>query len=162
MIMPKLPPGRLVVVGIGNALRADDAAGSMVAQRLMPRFPGLVFDAGQAPENFVAPVRRARPDVVLLVDAADFGGSAGEVRAAAAADVAGSMVGTHAAPLSMFMDVLERETGAKITLLAVQAARTALGAEPSPEVTDSVARLAKQLGRELYRRSSDETQGEDP
>ena len=148
-----LAGGKVVVVGIGNTLRADDGAGSLVAERLRERYPDVVFDAAQAPENYLAPIRRADPDVVVLVDAADFGGSPGEVRAATAEDVEGLMMGTHAAPLSMFMRVLKDETGADVRLLAVQAATTTLGADMTREVTDAVENLVSQLEESLDGRS---------
>jgi hydrogenase 3 maturation protease len=148
-----LAGGKVVVVGIGNTLRADDGAGSLVAERLRERYPDVVFDAAQAPENYLAPIRRADPDVVVLVDVADFGGSPGEVRAATAEDVEGLMMGTHAAPLSMFMRVLKDETGADVMLLAVQAATTTLGADMTREVTDAVENLVSQLEELLDGRS---------
>ncbi len=148
-----LAGGKVVVVGIGNTLRADDGAGSLVAERLRERYPDVVFDAAQAPENYLAPIRRADPDVVVLVDAADFGGSPGEVRAATAEDVEGLMMGTHAAPLSVFMRVLKDETGADVMLLAVQAATTTLGADMTREVADAVGNLVSQLEKLLDARS---------
>jgi len=148
-----LTEGKVVVVGIGNTLRADDGAGSLVAERLRERYPDVVFDAAQAPENYLAPIRRAHPDAVVLVDAADFGGSPGEVRAATAEDVEGLMMGTHAAPLSMFMKVLGHETQADVRLVAVQAATTMLGADMTREVADAVDELVSQLEELLKRRS---------
>lgn len=144
-----LARGKMVVVGIGNTLRADDGAGSLVAERLRDRHPGVVFDAAQAPENYLAPIRRAEPDVVVLVDAADFGGSPGEVRAATAGDVEGLMMGTHAAPLSMLMKVLGDETRADVRLVAVQVATTTLGEGLTREVADAVESLVSQLGELL-------------
>jgi hydrogenase 3 maturation protease len=143
---------KVVVVGIGNALRGDDGAGSLVAERLRARHPDVVFDAAQAPENYLAPIRRAAPDVVVLVDAADFGGRPGEVRTATTEDVEGSMMGTHAAPLSMFMKVLEEDTGANVMLLAVQAGATELGAGPSDEVAAAVDDLVSRLNEILEER----------
>jgi hydrogenase 3 maturation protease len=140
-----LAHGRVVVVGIGNTLRADDGAGSFVAGRLRDKYPDVVFDAAQAPENYLAPIRRAEPAVVVLVDAADFGGSPGETRTAAAGDVEGLMMGTHAAPLSMFMNVLAAETGADVRLVAVQVATTELGREMTPEVAAAAEELASRL-----------------
>ena len=140
---------KIVVVGIGNTLRADDGAGSLVAARLRERHPHVVFDAAQAPENYLAPIRRANPDVVVLVDAADFGGSPGEVRAATAEDVEGLMMGTHAAPLSMFMKVLGQETRADVRLVAIQAATTTLGEGLTREVADTVESLVSQLEKLL-------------
>ena len=151
--LDELARGKVVVVGIGNTLRADDGAGSLVAERLRERYPDVVFNAAQAPENYLAPIRRADPDVVVLVDAADFGGSPGEVRAATPEDVEGLMMGTHAAPLSMFMRVLKDETGADVRLLAVQAATTTLGADMTREVAGAVENLVSQLEELLDGRS---------
>jgi hydrogenase 3 maturation protease len=148
-----LARGKVVVVGIGNTLRADDGAGSLVAERLRERYPDVVFDAAQAPENYLAPIRRADPDVVVLVDAADFGGSPGEVRLATAEDVEGLMMGTHAAPLSMFMRVLGHETRADVRLVAVQVKTTTLGTEMTREVADAVDSLVSQLEELLKGRS---------
>lgn len=147
-----LTDGKVVVVGIGNTLRGDDGAGSLVAERLRSRHPDVVFDAAQAPENYLAPIRRAGPDVVVLVDAADFGGRPGEVRTATTEDVEGSMVGTHAAPLSMFMRVIEEDTGADVILLAVQAGTTELGTGLSDEVAGAVDGLIQRLNDILEER----------
>ena len=144
--LDELAEGKVVVVGIGNTLRADDGAGSLVAERLRERHPDVVFDGAQAPENYLGPIRQAGPDVVVLVDAADFGGNPGEVRMAAAEDVEGLMMGTHAAPLSMFMRVLDHETGADVRLVAVQVATTTLGARVTSDVADTIDHLVLQLG----------------
>jgi hydrogenase 3 maturation protease len=149
-----LTVGKTVVVGIGNTLRADDGAGSLVAGRLAARYPDVVFDTAQAPENYLAPIRRTRPDAVVLVDAADFGGRPGEVRTVRAGDVVGLMMGTHAAPLSMFMTVLGQETGADVRLVAVQVASTELDGDLTPEVADAVETIAARLDDLLDRRDS--------
>jgi hydrogenase 3 maturation protease len=142
--------GRVVVVGVGNVLKADDAAGPVLAETLRKRFPDRVFDAGEVPENYLGPIRRARPDTILLVDAADFGGAPGDVRVSSGADVAGLPLGTHAAPLSMFMDLAAAETGASVYLVAVQAGSTALGSTMCGEVRAAVGRLASRLEEILH------------
>jgi hydrogenase 3 maturation protease len=134
--------GRVVVVGVGNALKADDAAGPMLAEALRRRFPDRVFDAGQVPESYLGPIRRARPDTILLVDAADFGGEPGDVRLASSDDIEGLVLGTHAAPLSMFMAMSAAETGAIVRLVAIQAKSIGLGGTMCAEVEAAVERLA--------------------
>jgi hydrogenase 3 maturation protease len=143
--------GRVVVVGVGNALKADDAAGQLLAEALRRRFPDRVFDAGQVPENYLGPIRRARPDTILLVDAADFGGAPGDIRLATEADVGGLALGTHAAPLSMFMALAAAETGAAVHLVAVQAKSTELGGTMCEEVRAAVGRLGEVLATVLER-----------
>ena len=144
--------GGVVVLGVGNSLKADDAAGPVVAETLRKRFPDRVFDTGQVPENFVGPVRRAAPDAIVLVDAADFGGEPGEVRVVSAADVRGLTIGTHATPLSMFMTTISEETGARAYLVAIQAKSTALGGTMCGEVSESVRRIVSELEGLLERR----------
>jgi len=139
--------GRVVVLGVGHALRADDAAGSIIAEELRARFPHRAFDGGQAPENFAGPVRRAEPGTIFLVDAANFGGKPGEVRVARSDEVVGLMTATHAPPLSVLMSLLSDETGAEVYLVAVQAATMELGGTMSAAVRDASAKLIEELSR---------------
>jgi hydrogenase 3 maturation protease len=65
---------RIAVVGIGNELNGDDAAGILAARKLSKKYcpqkvdensPHPVFiviEAGLAPEAFTGPLRRFRPD----------------------------------------------------------------------------------------------------
>src|SRR5512138_1713340 len=77
------PSIRVAVLGIGNELSGDDAVGVVIAgelrQRLDPRADCFVLDAATAPENFTGPLRRFRPDLVLLVDAAHLSGEPGTI-----------------------------------------------------------------------------------
>ena len=59
-----------------------------------------------------------KPGDYQLIDAADFGGQPGEIRIAERDDVGGLMMGTHAPPLSMFMQLLSDDTGADVYLVA--------------------------------------------
>jgi hydrogenase 3 maturation protease len=139
--------GRVVILGIGNELRADDGAGSLVAQSLRERFPDAAFDGGQAPENQAGPVRRARPDTVLIVDAADFGGAPGEIRVASAAAAAagGLTLGTHAPSIGTFMTALAESAGAAVHLVAIQAMTTTFGDAMTPGVAAAVADVTREL-----------------
>jgi hydrogenase 3 maturation protease len=153
-LLSEIPPGRLVVLCAGNDLRSDDGAGPLVAETLRERFPGRVFDGGQAPESFLGPVRRARPQVIALVDAADFGGVPGEVRVFSAAAAGSSpgvapILGTHAPPLPVLMELIAGDTGALVCLVAIQARSTAMGDAMTPEVAAAAQTLASELAHLL-------------
>jgi hydrogenase 3 maturation protease len=141
--------GRVVVLGVGNTLKGDDGAGPAVAEALRRRFPERAFDVGQVPENFIGPIRRARPDTIILIDAADFGGTPGETRIASACEIQGLTLGTHALPLSVFMAAIADEIGAEVHLVAIQATTTALGGTMSAVVSAAVASLVQELERIL-------------
>ena len=146
--------GRVVVLGMGSDLRGDDGAGSLVARRLSERHPGRAFDGGASPENFTGPVGRARPDTVILVDAADFGGEPGEVRTIDPGEAASGLPGPHAVSLGTFAAALSEETGATVRVVAVQAVASGLGDAMSPEVVAAVERLVGELGELLLREES--------
>ena len=96
--------------------------------RLSGRTGAVCIDAGTTPENQTAPIVRAGPDVVIIVDTADFGGEPGELSLMDAARI--SQCGaatTHAMSLRMLADYLMQQTGARTVLLAVQPAETGFG-----------------------------------
>ena len=71
--------GNVVVMGIGNPCRGDDAAGSRVAQQICSA-PGVcVIDAQDVPENYLCQVAGQRPDTVVLIDCVDLESAPGSV-----------------------------------------------------------------------------------
>jgi hydrogenase 3 maturation protease len=141
--------GRVVVVGVGNPLRGDDAAGCLVALRLQG-MPGVrVVEAEEVPESFVGDIAAAMPDVVALVDAVDLGAEPGAVAMLEREQVATYAPTTHRMPLSLVMEVVQRRTGADVFLIAVQPLTLAFGAKVSPEVSATVEVLAAVLSELL-------------
>jgi len=137
--------GHIVVMGIGNPCRGDDAAGSMVAQ-LISDGPGLrVIDAQDVPENYVRQVVGESPDTVVLVDAVDLDSAPGSVAFLDKDEVAGYWPSTHRMPLSLLMDYLEGETHARRFLIAIQPRHSAFMQPMSGEVHASVAGIAGML-----------------
>ena len=156
--------GRVAIVGVGNPMRGDDGAGPSLikmleggqgastinCQLLHSRQPASsreyqLFDCGQTPENYLAPIAEFEPDTVLIIDSAQFSARTGEMRLFEAEDIKGEGISTHNASLSLFMDYLRKETGADIFLLAIQPGRTKLGEEMSPEVREALQLLKDKL-----------------
>ncbi len=134
--------GKIVVVGVGNPLRGDDAAGCLVAQAL-DGAPGLtVISAEEVPESYLGPITAARPDVVVLVDAVELDAAPGSAALLEMEDLASREISTHRAPLGLVAEFLRRETGTDVFLLAIQPVRLDFGDPVSPEVEESAASLA--------------------
>jgi len=72
--------GKIIILGIGNTLRSDDGAGSILANRIKDKVPFIVFDVGISPENYLDKIIKERPDTILIIDTGDFGGKPGELR----------------------------------------------------------------------------------
>jgi len=133
--------GRVVLVGIGNPLLGDDAAGCLVA-RGVKGTPGIdVVESDDVPERDVLRIADANPDVVLLADAVDLGAPPGSVALLEPDALAGYAPTTHRVPLSLIATLIRRAAAADVLVLAIQPGRLTPGAGVSPEVAWSVDAL---------------------
>lgn len=141
--------GNVVIVGIGNPCRGDDAAGSLVARQIRDA-PGVcVIDAQDVPEDYLCLAVNQQPDTVVLIDSVDLDSAPGSIALLDKNHVAGYWPSTHRVPICLLMDYLERETNARIFLIAVQPRQTVFLEPVSEEVYSSVARIAAVLNSVL-------------
>lgn len=141
-------PLRIAIIGIGNELRNDDAAGVLVARTLL-RYenPGhaLILRAGHAPENFTNELRAYHPHLVLMVDAADMGTTPGSVSLIPFERIDGMTASTHSLPLSMLARYLTLELGVTIALIGIQAASNDVGEVVNPAVMTAIHEVAETI-----------------
>ena len=146
---------RRVVVGVGNALRGDDAVGIAVAERLRGRVPEDVdvVECEQEPSRLLDAWGDA--DVALVVDACASGELPGTVHRF---DVSGEPLparvfrsSTHAfgvgdaVELARALDRLPRQ----VVVYGVEGRQFTAGAPLSPEVEAGLERVADEIVREL-------------
>jgi hydrogenase 3 maturation protease len=139
-----------IVLGIGNRLGGDDAAGTCVVDmlnRMRHRAKALLtaeivaIDAGTAPESYTSVIRQHRPDLLILVDAADMGLPPGALRTITPDKISILSFSTHHMPLSMFISYVKEFCG-KVLLVGVQPERTEADSGISKVVRKSVRELA--------------------
>jgi hydrogenase maturation protease HycI len=134
--------GTVVVMGIGNPCRGDDAAGGLVAQKIS-EVPGVrVIDAQDVPENYLTQVAKERPDTVVLIDSIDLKATPGSVALLDKYQTAAYWPSTHRVPIGLLMNYLERETPARVLLIAIQPLQTAFSQPMTPAVSSSVEAIA--------------------
>ena len=139
-----------MVLGIGNPLGGDDAAGPclvrMLKRRLQrPNEPSpeiTAIDAGTAPESYTSTIRQHQPNLLILVDAADMGLAPGALRAIPPEKISVLSFSTHHMPLSMFISYVQELCG-KVLLIGVQPERTQMGKRLSRVVRKSMRDLGK-------------------
>ena len=133
----------LAVVGVGDELNPRDRLGILAAGRIgCLNLPGVsVFMAGTMPESVTAPVRRAKPSHILFIDTAAMGKPPGTLGIIDACDVHGDLLITHALPLPVVMQFLEKETKAPVTLVGIQPDLAASGGKPTPAEEEGIGRL---------------------
>jgi len=141
----------MIVLGIGNRLGGDDAAGTRVVDMLnrrMKRAMGsptseiVAIDTGTAPESYTSVIRQHRPDLLIMVDAADMGLPAGALRIVPPEKISVLSFSTHHMPLSMFVSYINEFCG-KILLVGVQPEGTEMNKCLSKAVCKSVKELVE-------------------
>ncbi len=135
-------PQRLSLIGIGNELGGDDAAGVAAIQRLQAvlsdRKVLQLINAGAAPENVTGAVRRFQPGAIVMFDAADFEGQPGEVRLLDWRETTGFSASTHSLPLHVFSAYLSSELDCPVILLGIQPLHLDFDSPLSPPVERAV------------------------
>jgi hydrogenase 3 maturation protease len=136
-----------VVFTVGNELRGDDAAGSLLAQKLEETpVPGWeVIDGSSVPENHVHAVRRLKPTRVVVVDAADMGIEPGGVRRLKQEQVAEQfLITTHSLPLSFLLESL-KESITEVEFVGIQPKDTSFMGPVCPQIEVAVNELYQWL-----------------
>jgi hydrogenase maturation protease len=154
----------LVIIGCGNLMRHDDAAGVLVAQRLrewLERDPStdrvVVYDAGTAGMDVMFQAKGATS--LIIVDACRSGSPAGSIF-----KLGGDELGDRPRPglslhdfrwdhavyagRTLFREAFPRD----VTVYLIEAADTGLGLEVSPEVAGAVEKVVALL-KEVVRSS---------
>jgi hydrogenase 3 maturation protease len=131
----------VVIAGVGSLSKGDDGFGPYMIQQLQGKVSAVLMDCGTVPENFIGPIRRQRPDTMLVLDAADFCAAPGQLTVVEPDQWRGGGFSSHSLSLKLFADLVSAETGASIFLVAVQPKQVEFGQPMSPEVSASCSRL---------------------
>ena len=152
--------GKLVIIGVGNTLRGDDGFGPALIERLKKEIEEkgdrrltsvpLLIDAGNAPENYAGKIAKEKPDTILIVDAIDLGLKSGEYEIIKRTDMVETGFTTHNMSLSMFIEFLEKETGAEIYILGVQPKNVNLGEEISVSIQNTLDEISRLIFGQLF------------
>ena len=134
---------RVAFVGVGDELNVHDRLGMLVAREI----EGLHLEgvrvclAGTVPESVTGPIRRYKPDAIVLVDAADLGARPGTVAVVDPGKIRASLLTTHALPLSVVMEFLAEDTGARVLLVGIQPELSAAGETPTAAEQAGLTRI---------------------
>lgn len=139
----KIKGKKILVLGAGNEMKGDDRLGKYVIDRLNTE--NKIF-CGEMPENFINKIKSLNPEVLLIVDAVDFQGKAGEVIFTPASNVDGSTLTTHSISFSLMVKML---SGIDIYLIGVQPKSLEFGDNMSLEVKKGADEIVGILNKAL-------------
>jgi len=144
---------RLTILGIGNELNGDDAAGVLIVRNLtkkLPKFDKIQCIEGSiAPENYSSVIRKFNPDWIWLIDAAVFGENPGCVQLFDSSRIKTNAADTHRLSPDLLISFLQLDTNAKAFLIGIQPEVVDPFSEISPAVKKSIQETTKFLLRWL-------------
>jgi hydrogenase 3 maturation protease len=139
---------KVVVAGIGNAIRMDDFVGVKIVQDLTGKVSAKVhlIECETVPESFMDEIIEVKPSHVLLIDAALLGLKSGAARLYDVDKLTNlPPISTHTLPLRIFCDYINEFGKAKIALLLIQPKNTEFGEGLSAKVADSAEQIVQTL-----------------
>jgi hydrogenase 3 maturation protease len=146
---------KVVVAGIGNPIRSDDYVGLKIVKALQGKVPETVclLECETVPESYILDIEQFQPTHVLLIDAAFLELKPGDAQLVDAERMMDySAVSTHALPLRIFCEHVQKVTGAKIGLLLIEPADMEFGEGLSVEVEAASELLTKVLLEQLVQK----------
>jgi hydrogenase 3 maturation protease len=142
---------RLAIMGVGSELRADDAAGLIVAdlaeRATRRRGDVLVVKACTAPENFLGVVIGFEPSHLAIVDCAELDAPPGTVRLFPVQAIGGVSSSTHSLPLSIVIDYLRKSHPCEVIVVGIQPENLEFDGRPTKAVLAAARRVARDLVR---------------
>jgi len=141
----KLRNSSTVIVGIGNTLKGDDGAGPLVCEQLRGKVCTEVIDAGTVPENYIQKIIKKTPKNLLIIDAIDFGASAGTINIFKPEQLDSFVLSTHTLSPRLFVDMVCGNIQVDVYFVGIQPAQMQLGQPQSEQVNESIQLLAGTL-----------------
>lgn len=146
---------KIAVLGIGSQLLGDDAGGILAAEALrqssvsggrIPKKPDIgIFIGGTAPENITSEIKRFGPSHIIIIDAADIGGSPGEIKLIDPEHIGGISFSTHNLPATMLIEYLKQFLKCEVIIIGIQPKSLEFGKEPSVEMKTAAETVASLL-----------------
>ena len=143
---------KIAVLGIGSLLRADDAAGMLVAEEVEKRCgkanvkPEIkVFFGETAPENLTGEIKKFEPTHLIIVDSGDTGKNPGTITVIGSEEETGVSFSTHQLPTGIMIDYLLKFIKCRVTVIVIQPKTLTFNHPLSKEVTGAVKALSSTL-----------------
>ncbi len=136
----------ILLIGMGNSLKADDGIGPEICSLLKETMPDNVIDTGTVPENYIQVIINKAPKLILFIDAIDFGAPPGAIKIFDPCQLSTGGISTHTLSPRLLSDMIAQRIPAKIYFIGIQPKSMMIGYPMSQEVE-----LAKKELLEIFK-----------
>lgn len=123
-----------MIITVGNPFREDDGVGHYIYDHLEGKLESKVYHTDQNPSIGINYVEENRPERLIFIDAADFGGTCGESRLIEVDTKKDIFLSTHEMPIPFIGEAIRRDYGCEVYYLGIQVKRVGFGERLSEEV----------------------------
>ncbi|MFP3902623.1 MAG: hydrogenase maturation protease [Armatimonadota bacterium] len=131
----RFAPDELLVVGVGNPIRGDDAAGMQLARKLSERYGYELLECEDVPEKWLREMRTSQAGTVLFVDAAQMSQAPGTIRLLEISQLGDITVSTHNNSLRVVGEFLMKMADKEVLFLGIQPVDIGTG-RPMTEIVE--------------------------
>ena len=135
--------GKTVVLGIGNTLKGDDAAGSLLIEKIKKFSNFLCINCEEVPENYTGDIISEKPDTLLIIDAVNIGSEPGDIFILKPEQLQDDCSDAHRVPLKVLILYLKNYIEPDIYILGIQPKLIGFSEKISEEVSGSISILEK-------------------
>lgn len=134
-----------LVVGVGNPLRGDDAAGLVLGEKLAQKLNLAYLCCEEVPENYLTEMLDSSADTILMVDAVRLGTTPGDIKILSPEELAGDNISTHNCSVSLLASVLEKAGNKRVLVLGIQPASIGWGSHLNQSVAEAIDNFVASL-----------------
>jgi hydrogenase 3 maturation protease len=136
---------RVLILGIGNSLKADDGVGPYICSKISSKVSVMVINAGVALENFTGLMTRYDPEVMLFLDVIDTGDEPGTLCLIPLEETQSFALSTHSLSPHLVVNNVSQDSRRCGYIVGIQPKNLTLGEPISDEVAHQADKLADEL-----------------
>jgi hydrogenase 3 maturation protease len=136
---------RILFVGIGNVLKSDDGVGVYICERLEESWQASKLRVEVSIENYIGKINALNPDILILIDAVDFGQDPGYCHMLPVMELQGFTTNTH----NISLDQLSVLFHAPSWIIGVQPLHVGFGESLSDRVKKAADVLVQTINSAL-------------
>ena len=137
-----------ILIGIGNELLGDDGIGPYIVKRFKHK-RWKTINTETVPENFVSVIIKNKPEILVIIDAADMGLEHGEFRVIKKEKIDDVSISTHNISIHFLINYLE-EFASNIIFIGVQPEKIQYGSKISKPLKKSAKEIIEILKTENF------------
>ena len=130
------------IIGIGNELRGDDAAGILLVQKIQDSGYQNSIIVYSNPENYLNKIANIRCNARLWIDVINWGAEPGDYKIFSTDEIGQYAISTHNFSPIVLVDYLNSLKDIPDFFLGIQPQKMGLGAKISVPVQDTVTKIA--------------------